>query len=79
LTDADTYLQLSVEGMTKDLTSGQEKPLWPLTSYGPGKYQPQLVGGLDESSEELRVRAVAALTSDTTNDYVRFPVFTARS
>ena len=41
--------------MTKDLTLGQEKPLWPLTSYGPVKCQPMLIGGLDESFEELRV------------------------
>jgi hypothetical protein len=57
--------------MTKDLTPGQEKPLWPLTSYGPMKNQPLLIGGLDESFEELRVRAVTALKSGAINDYVR--------
>jgi len=69
----DTYTHYtSIDGMTKDLTSGKEKPLWPLTSYGPGKFQPQLVGGLDESFEELRLRAVTAIKSGTTDDYVRF-------
>lgn len=56
--------------MTKDLTLGQEKPLWPLTSYGPVKCQPMLIGGVDESFEELRVLAVAALKSGAINDYV---------
>lgn len=57
--------------MTKDLTPKQEKPLWPLTSYAPGKSQPVLIGGIDESFEELRVRAVTALKSGTINEYVR--------
>jgi nucleoporin NUP42 len=57
--------------MTKDLTPGQEKPMWPLTSYGPGKFQPLLVGGLDESFEELRLRAVTAIKSGITDEYVR--------
>jgi nucleoporin NUP42 len=61
--------------MTKDLTPGQEKPLWPLTSYGPAKHQPPLIGGLEESFEELRVRAVTAVKSGTTNDYVRSSCF----
>jgi hypothetical protein len=61
----------SVEAVTKDLTPGQEKPLWPLTSYSPAKHQPILVGGLDESFEELRVRAVTAVKSGAIDDYVR--------
>ena len=68
----DTYARRTrIEGMTKDLTPGQEKPMWPLTSYGPGKFQPLLVGGLDESFEELRLRAVTAIKSGTTDEYVR--------
>lgn len=57
--------------MTKDITPGQEKPLWPLGSYGPAKLQPTLIGGLDESFEELRVKAVEALKAGTINEYVR--------
>lgn len=59
--------------MTKDLANpGAEKPLWPLTSYAPTKYVPVLIGGIDESFEELRVRAVMALQSGTISTYVRF-------
>ena len=57
--------------MTKDLTAHVDKPLWPLSSYGPAKHEPTLISNLDESPEELRVRAVTALRSGSTNDYVR--------
>ena len=57
--------------MTRDLDPKAEKPLWPLSSYGPAKYQPNIIVGLDESPEELRVKAVAALTSNSVDSYVR--------
>ena len=56
--------------MTKDLTTQVDKPLWPLSSYGPAKCEPNLLSGLDESPEELRVRAVTALRAGNGNEYV---------
>ena len=56
-----------------DLTPGSDKPLWPLSSYGPAKAVPTLLGGLDESPEELRVKAAQALKAGTTADYVCNP------
>lgn len=61
----------SADSILKDITPGQEKPLWPLTSYGPAKYQPALIAGLDESLEELRARAATALKAGTIEEYVR--------
>ena len=59
------------ESIARDLDPTAEKPLWPLSSYGPAKYQPNIVSGLDESPEELRVKAVAALKSNSVDSYVR--------
>lgn len=56
--------------MTNDITLSKEKPLWPLSSYGAAKHEKVLVGGLDESPEELRVKAVTAVKDGTINDYV---------
>jgi nucleoporin NUP42 len=58
--------------MTKDLTANVDKPTWPLSSYGPAKYEPTLLGGLDESPEELRLRAATALQASNANEYVRW-------
>jgi nucleoporin NUP42 len=57
--------------MTKDVTPGVDKPLWPLSSYGPAKFEPVLIANLDESPDELRVRAVMASKAGSINDYVR--------
>jgi nucleoporin NUP42 len=57
--------------MTKDLTVNQDRPLWPLSSYGPAKQVPNVIQGLDESPEELRVRAFAAAKGVLSPDYVR--------
>lgn len=57
--------------MTKDVTPLQDKPLWPLSSYGAAKYEPIVIGGLDESPEELRVKAVTVLKAGSINEYVR--------
>ena len=57
--------------MGRDLRSGVEKPLWSLSSYGPAKYEPNLILGLDLSFEELRVNAVTALQNNTGAEYVR--------
>ena len=56
--------------MSKDLTSGSDMPLWPLSSYGPAKNEPNLLVALDESPEELRVRAATASRSNNIQDYV---------
>lgn len=45
------------------MTYEEEKPIWPLSSYGPGRHEVTLIGGLDESPEELRLMAWQALRS----------------
>lgn len=64
---------ISIESITRDLE--HERPIWPLSTYGPAKYQPTLMSGLDDSPEELRVKSVEAARSGTTQDYVRPPPF----
>ena len=61
--------------MGKDLRPGVEKPLWGLSSYGPAKFEPNLISGLDMSFEELRVNAVMALQNNTVAEYVRHHPF----
>ena len=56
--------------MTADLTPQSDKPIWPLSSYGTAKHEPTLLKDLDESPEELRVRAVAAIQAGNVNEYV---------
>jgi nucleoporin NUP42 len=60
----------SAVNITHDLTPNKEKPLWPLSSYGPSKHEPLLLAGLDESPEELRVKAFTALKAGNINEYV---------
>lgn len=60
----------SVDVMKSDLTPLMDKPIWPLSSYGPAKHEPILLGGLDESPEELRVRAFTAKQSGNFDEYV---------
>ena len=55
--------------ITRDLEN--ERPIWPLSTYGPAKYQPTLMTGLDMSPEELRVKAAEAARAGTTQEYVR--------
>jgi len=57
--------------MAKDFTANVEKPLWALSSYGPAKYEPTLISNLDESPEELRLKALVAVQSGASIDYVR--------
>ncbi|KAF8605851.1 hypothetical protein BDV93DRAFT_30550 [Ceratobasidium sp. AG-I] len=49
------------ESIRKDLTQGIDRPLYPLSSYGPGKCVPCVIDGLDQSPEELRVAAWTAI------------------
>lgn len=58
----------SQDSLKSDLTS--DKPLWPLSTFGPAKYEPNLVSNFDESMEELRLRAVIALKAGNVNEYV---------
>ena len=66
--------------MKKDFGPNGEKPLWPLSVYGPAKHEPNLSPSLDESPEELRIRAVQAKAANTIPDYVRYcPSIVTRS
>jgi len=65
-------LYRSAASIANDLTFGApgEKPLWPLSSYGPFKLEPTLIGGLDVSSEELRFKAFTAQKAGNVQEYV---------
>ncbi|THH21029.1 hypothetical protein EUX98_g8472 [Antrodiella citrinella] len=63
-------IQQSAETIDRDLA--QEKPLWPLSSYGPAKGAPTLVAGFDESPEELRVKAVTAMKANNFQEYTNY-------
>ena len=60
----------SAVNITQDLTLNKEKSLWPLSSYGPLNHEPLLLPGLDESPEELRVKAFTALKAGKSSEYV---------
>ncbi|KAG7447770.1 uncharacterized protein BT62DRAFT_791664 [Guyanagaster necrorhizus] len=65
-------LPFTQESISKDLTVHSDKPLWPLSSFGPAKHEPLLLTGLDESPEELRVKAFMALSSGNVNEYMQY-------
>ncbi|OJA18916.1 hypothetical protein AZE42_07864, partial [Rhizopogon vesiculosus] len=62
----------TTESILRDVTPLQDKPLWPLSSYGAAKYEPIVIGGLDESPEELRVKAVTALKAGIITEYMKY-------
>ncbi|KAJ3933420.1 MAG: hypothetical protein NXY57DRAFT_19892 [Lentinula lateritia] len=62
----------SSELLSSDITLGKEKPLWPLSSYGPAKYEPVIVVGLDACPEELRVKAWEAKVQNNLNGYIQY-------
>ncbi|KAJ3711261.1 hypothetical protein DFJ43DRAFT_112159 [Lentinula guzmanii] len=62
----------SQESLLSDITLGKEKPLWPLSSYGPAKYEPDIVVGLDTCPEELRVKAWEAKVQNNVNGYIQY-------
>lgn len=62
----------SQDGMAKDLTPNNEKPIWPMSSFGPAKYEPTIIAGLDISPEELRFKAIQALNSGNAAEYQKF-------
>jgi nucleoporin NUP42 len=60
--------------MTKDFDIKADKPSWPLSSYGPAKQEKNLLPTLDESPEELRLKAVTAMRNGNINEYVCIPI-----
>jgi len=67
----ETETAHSEESIRRDLQHGIDKPEWPLSSYGPAKHEPNLISGLDMSTEEMRAQAYAARTTGNLADYVR--------
>jgi nucleoporin NUP42 len=61
---------LSLETMTKDFDFKADKPSWPLSSYGPAKHEKNLLPPLDESPEELRLKAATAMRNGNISEYV---------
>ena len=57
--------------MTRDFDVRADKPSWSLSSYGPAKNEKNLLPPLDESPEELHLKAVTAMRNGNTNEYVR--------
>ncbi|KAI0000052.1 hypothetical protein BJV77DRAFT_976087 [Russula vinacea] len=61
----------SLETMTKDFDIKADKPSWPLSSYGPAKHEKNLLPTLDESPEELRLKAATAMRNGNINEYLQ--------
>jgi nucleoporin NUP42 len=57
--------------MTKDFDFKADKPSWPLSSYGPAKHEKNLLPTLDESPEELRLKAATAMRNGSINEYLQ--------
>ncbi|KAF8885798.1 hypothetical protein BD779DRAFT_658960 [Infundibulicybe gibba] len=70
--DSKPILPYTSDTMKSDLTQGVDRPIWPLTCYGPAKYEPTLLSGLDESPEELRFKAFTATKAGNMQEYVRY-------
>ncbi|TFY81678.1 hypothetical protein EWM64_g2340 [Hericium alpestre] len=69
---AQKALLFSLDTMNKDFDPKVDKPLWPLSTYGPAKHEPNLLANLDESFEELHFKAFTAMKSGTTSEYVKY-------
>lgn len=63
-------MDISAANIAQDLNPSGEKPVWPLSSYAPFKHETTLIGGLDISPEELRVKATTAVNGGDFNEYV---------
>lgn len=61
--------------MTKDFDVRADKPSWSLSSYGPAKNEKNLLPPLDESPEELHLKAVTAIRNGNINEYVRYHLY----
>ncbi|TFK29045.1 hypothetical protein FA15DRAFT_633053 [Coprinopsis marcescibilis] len=71
-TVSEKVYAFTAETIKDDLTPSKDKPLWPLSSYGPAKHEPVVIAGLDESPEELRVKAAAAKAANNPSEYVTY-------
>ncbi|KAF8165892.1 hypothetical protein B0H34DRAFT_787201 [Crassisporium funariophilum] len=71
-TQPKPVLPYNAANIANDLTAHVDKPLWPLTSYAPAKHEPLLLAGLDESPEELRVKAFTAIRAGNVNEYLQY-------
>ncbi|KAJ7468637.1 hypothetical protein FB451DRAFT_378185 [Mycena latifolia] len=69
---ADKFRGYTMESIKNDLTTGKERPIWPLASYAPAKFEPMLLPGLDESPEELRLKAASAMKAGNINEYLAY-------
>ena len=60
-----------MDGIKADLTQGDDRPIWPLSAYGPGRDAPRqlLEGPLESSPEELRVQYYLAKAGGSTQQY----------
>lgn len=70
---AKTYagqVVLSSATMREDL-GPNNRPIWKTSSYGPAKYEPNLLTGLDVSPEEMRLRAYDALKEGRITEYAQ--------
>ena len=66
---------LSYDTIKADLTpndQGGERPIWPLSSYGPGRDAPRqlLEGAIEQSFEEVRLEYYVARASGNEQSYV---------
>jgi hypothetical protein len=68
-----THHRYNVTGETIKLDLTEDRPTWPLSSYGPGKNAPlQLMeGDIEQSPEEMRVRHYLAVAKGNPQESVR--------
>ncbi|KAL0581487.1 hypothetical protein V5O48_000530 [Marasmius crinis-equi] len=71
-TNTNTTTLFTVDSIRNDLTPHNDKPLWPLSSYGAAKYETNLISGLDESFEEMRWKAASAMSGGNINQYTQY-------
>lgn len=72
--NADTTSSYNISGETIRLDLTTERPIWPLSSYGPGKNAPlQLMeGDIEQSPEEMRVKHYLAMAQGNPQESVSF-------
>ncbi|KIM20846.1 hypothetical protein M408DRAFT_30045, partial [Serendipita vermifera MAFF 305830] len=68
---APANVTFNVESIQRDFGPA-EKPLWPISSYGPGKNEPTFLTGLDISPEEMRARAFEAMKEGKGAEYNQY-------
>ncbi|KAH6914552.1 hypothetical protein BKA70DRAFT_1556976 [Coprinopsis sp. MPI-PUGE-AT-0042] len=65
-------LSYTADSIRDDLTANKDKPMWPLSSYGPAKGEPLVISGLDLSFEEMRCKAFEANKAGNAQEYVSY-------